>query len=366
MKRNSFILLVILVNFSVCSCQRGKITSVYNSNSIIKTIGNIDIIVDPNVELMMILGRLANVPPFTKNMVLQTEYLDKVDSYFSQYDFEEAVILVKKSGLNYHKLPEYGMYLTEDDTKYIMPVSNKHFIISSGPAKNEGFYYFENHLKSIKEFRMKTNFDEFFRSNASYYEKMINLKLSYLQEKGLGAWITSFYGKKSKNNPCLYLTELGGNFGISFRNKKGDTIPHAVVNTNTNEVTFMGNCAHEFSHPKTMDIVEKLYKNHIIQEYFDNQYYQNASVFSSMGYGSGKYVLNETVNQACANKFLEKTYSKELMNQFNNYFTETLKMKDMVQIADFLSNYENNRKKYKTLNDFFPELEKFMVSIALD
>ena len=30
------------------------------------------------------------------------------------------------------------------------------------------------------------------------------------------------------------------------------------------------------------------------------------------------------------------------------------------QIAKFLDNYENNRKKYKTLDDFIPELEKFI------
>ena len=30
------------------------------------------------------------------------------------------------------------------------------------------------------------------------------------------------------------------------------------------------------------------------------------------------------------------------------------------QIADFLDNYINNRKRYKTLMDFKPELEKFL------
>ena len=32
-------------------------------------------------------------------------------------------------------------------------------------------------------------------------------------------------------------------------------------------------------------------------------------------------------------------------------------------IAEFLDNYQNNRDKYKTLEDFIPELEEFILMV---
>ena len=46
--------------------------------------------VDPNVEMMMILGRLGNVVPFGKNEWNNHPYLDKVDEYFEGEEAEDV------------------------------------------------------------------------------------------------------------------------------------------------------------------------------------------------------------------------------------------------------------------------------------
>ena len=40
---------------------------------------------------------------------------------------------------------------------------------------------------------------------------------------------------------------------------------------------------------------------------------------------------------------------------------ENQKMIYVPAIAEFLDNYQNNRDKYKTLEDFIPELEEFIL-----
>ena len=82
------------------------------------------------------------------------------------------------------------------------------------------------------------------------------------------------------------------------------------------------------------------------------------------GYNSGMTVLNENINQACANKYIEKVFPESVMKAYSEWeISENRKMIYVPQIAEFLDNYQNNRDKYKTLEDFIPELEKFILTL---
>ena len=89
-------------------------------------------------------------------------------------------------------------------------------------------------------------------------------------------------------------------------------------------------------------------------------YSKDAVFYNTSGYGSGFSILNEIINQACANKYLEKIFSDEEMNQYMDYLQNDRRYVNISSITAFLDNCENNRKKYKTLDDFIPELEKFI------
>ncbi len=74
--------------------------------------------------------------------------------------------------------------------------------------------------------------------------------------------------------------------------------------------------------------------------------------------------MGEMLNQACANKYLETIFDEEGMEQVNREsLVGSRKYVYTPQIADFLDNYLNNRKRYKTLMDFKPELEKFLEDV---
>ena len=83
-KKYLFFLFNLLILF--VSCKNNKSYS-FEAKVIKKEVDNIQIMVDPNVELMMILGRLAGLTPYAKGTVIQNEYLDKVDEYFSNSYF---------------------------------------------------------------------------------------------------------------------------------------------------------------------------------------------------------------------------------------------------------------------------------------
>lgn len=85
--------------------------------------------------------------------------------------------------------------------------------------------------------------------------------------------------------------------------------------------------------------------------------------YNKCGYYNTVNILNEIINQACSNKFLEKTLSKEYVDFYKKYEVDSLKQIYVPQIAEFLDNYQNNRDKYKTLEDFIPELEEFILMV---
>ena len=363
--KNCFIQIILFSILCVfVSCKSKEVKCQFTAKPIVKTVGKIDIVVDPKVEMMMILGRLGNVVPFGKNEWNKHEYLDRVDEFFKEYTNHNGVLLISNN-MAYHRIPEFGMYLKDDMSDFIMQIDDENFITMDGPAKNISYYKLKQYLEAVKDFRISTKFDNFFMENVSVYEKMIERFETILLKAKLDVWIEDFYGKEIEDNIKLYLTHVGGNFGITFTSPSGKKIPHSVIlaNEKENEAGFLFLLSHEFSHPMTKEIIEELYKNEKIQKKFARVFNNNSSVYSMNGYPSGFYVFNETINQACSNKAWEKLLRKEYVDHLNKHIVQNQKMIYVPQIAEFLDNYQNNRDKYKTLEDFIPELEEFILMV---
>ena len=359
--KRMYIPIILITYLSIFSgCRNGQ-----NSfcSPIVKTVGKIDIVVDPKVEMMMILGRLDKVYPYADLGVNNYGYLNKIDDYFSTYKNKDKIFY--NNDMAYQRLPEFGMYLKDDMSDFIMQIDNENFVTTDGPALNNSYYNTNKYIELVKDFRMKTDFDKFFIENKSVYEKLIGIFEPLLDELKVGSWIEDFYGTTIENNIKLYVTLLAGNYGIPFRLSNGKENTHVVIlaNEKRSDSIFVYLLAHEFSHPKTIKIAEKLYKNENVKRKFENLFYANNQFYSMNGYSSGFYVLNETINQSCANKFWEDLLPKEEIEYLNKITVENQKMIYVPQIAEFLDNYQNNRDKYKTLEDFIPELEKFILTL---
>ena len=362
--KNCFIQIILFSILCVfVSCKSKEVKCQFTAKPIVKTVGKIDIMVDPNVEMMMILGRLDKVHPYADFGVDNYGYLNKIDDYFSTYKSKDKIFY--NNDMAYQRLPEFGMYLKDDMSDFIMQIDNENFVTTDGPALNNSYYNTNKYIELVKDFRIKTDFDKFFIENKFVYEKLIGIFEPLLAELKVDFWIEDFYGTTIENNIKLYVTLLSGNYGIPFKTANGIENIHVVIlsNEKRDDSIFVYLLAHEFSHPKTIKIAEKLYKNENVKRKFENLFYVNNQFYSMNGYSSGFYVLNETINQSCANKFWEDLLPKEDVEYLNKITVENQKMIYVPQIAEFLDNYQNNRDKYKTLEDFIPELEEFILML---
>jgi hypothetical protein len=367
-RNNIFVALFIAACFCSCGAQKTIIEKKDNhfpASTIMKTVGNIDVMVDPNVEMMNVIYRISGIQPDYVNAKeahpLYTSYLSSVDEYFDLFKYSPAVQALQINRMTYTRPSEFGMYLNSNDSDFTLKPNNKYFVVSDGLAKDIPYYKFSTVREAVREFRTETNFDRFFLSNITVYNELIDKHIQLLTNSNIDSWLEEFYGIKFKENLCLYITKLSGNYGISFVGPKG-IIPHAVVLDQPSVEGSLFLISHEFSHPMTRKIVDELYMDKKISGVFDKLYNKNAAFYNSNGYTNGFYVLNETINQACANKYLETIFPEDVMNKIYTV-VEFNKMIYVSAITKYLDNYENNRSKYKNLKTFNQELKKFLVTL---
>ena len=333
---------------------------------IVRTVGNIDVMVDPNVEMMNVLYRLSGLQPdyvpAKEALPFYADYYAKVDDYFGPYAYGPAVSAIRLYGMAYFRPSEFGMYLNSDDSDFILKTDNEKFIVSEGNARDVPYYRFSTVRKAVRDFRITSDYDRFFLSNGAAYGEMIEKHVRILKTSDFGSWLEDFYGIEQKGKSRLYVTKLTGNYGISFVTPKGKPVPYTVVLDQPSEEGSLFLISHEFSHPMTREIVKELYDDTAIRAFFDSLYAKDAFFFNSFGYTDGCSVLNEIINQSCANKFLETVFTEETMLKLFS-FLESRKYAYVHDITDFLDNYQNDREKYKTLKDFVPEMKRFLVSL---
>ncbi len=365
MKKNLLCCILLLL---FISCKKTYINNGNNSESIVSTNGKIKVVVNPNVEMMMILGRISGAEPYNFINKWDNSYINEVDKYFISYKDSNIVYSIRSNRLNYSLIPEYGMYMNQENTGFILNLDNKNFLIqglNNVAAKKIPYYSDKNFIDEIRKFREESKFDVFFEQHKKDYEEICNEYLEILDGYKFDKWLEDFYGIKLKEPLYINMTYLtgGGNFGISIKNSKGKESFHPVLAIGSNKDSFIYLLAHEASHPLTINISRKLYENDRIRNLFDTLFYKYSSQYIKDGYNSGFAVLNETINQACADKFVEKVLSESVMSHFNKEEIEYRKRIYVLKIADFLNVYEQNRKHYKKLEDFIPELEKYIVTL---
>ena len=89
MKLSKVYIVLIFLSFIFSSC-KSKNDSPFTAKPVAMEIGKIKVVVDPNVEMMMILGRLAGTSSLEANP-LAFSYMKELGDYFNEYKYEDAV-----------------------------------------------------------------------------------------------------------------------------------------------------------------------------------------------------------------------------------------------------------------------------------
>ena len=315
-------------------------------------INGITFCVDKRIELLYVIGYLTDYPYIND---FCNEYKKDIDAYFQTYKFHKAVKEFHRIGTKVFNSVDKPIRFMLDLTDNLEKLEN--FKVDFSSDENA-----DSLLMLFKSFYTETNFNKFYYSEKYFYQIILeNVKYNfkYFNEK---ARIEKYYGAKQNSYTIiLNILEAIGNFGINIKSPKGSDIYCVIATgeTNGNIPVYLNDRItnnliwHEFSHSFVDPLCEKF--SNVINKYsglyepisgsMASQFYPNWEVTAK------EHIVRAVTCRLAAQKFGEDAaYLLDYRNEFGHRFIY------IKALTEKLKEYEKNRDRYKTFDDFFPEL----------
>jgi len=305
--------------------------------------GRITIEVDPRVELMSIVFRLAGNPEYNEGTL--RPYVKAIEKHFGDFDNHPAV-------------------------KMAAELRNTNSMSCDGPMSLAVHIDCDLRFRKIHEQWPATlderwQFDEFFRAQGEIYQTGIDSCKDLIGPLNISEWLMEYFGVKDCGDLRLVLGFVNGfcNYGVRFEDDQ--TIEkYAIVGMRpfdpANTVIFrpmqIGTTMHEFCHSFANPIVDK-YMAQLRPA--GEKLFACAPAVRSQGYQKWESLMYETAVRACVGAFVRQKFEPVytdyyLQGEVGSGFVWT---EDM---SNFLKQYEADRNKYPTFESFFPQLVKYL------
>lgn len=355
------IVCIMLLNCIGCKNSSTK-TSQVNEKvaSSIKKSGTCNVSVEPKIELLAVVQYLADAPVIRKKKLYLDiqKYSDDMSDYFSKYKGEEVVSLYKEmmeTGFTYDIAPNAMLYV-DDKLKLLDNISLPEEIITNAGGKDKLLKFF----KLLDDFRKKSKFDDFYISHNEFYNKCVSDVESRIDKLGVIDKIRNYYGfKQNSYNFIIQPLSIGG-YGIRIPAKDGKFDIYNFMVVPNDDAEFFQMIVHEFGHSYVNPLTEKNIDE--INKY-SNLFSPIKDDMAKQEYTSWKYCVNEHIVRSVAYRVLLNTFGIEKSKQYITRDTDN-KFIYINAISEKLKEYENNRDKYPTFNDFYPELIKLLKELS--
>jgi len=347
-------------------------------------VGKITIEVDPRVELIGVVFRLAGNPEYNDGTL--KPYADAIERHFGDFDNHPVVKMAVRlrntrlmscdgpMSLAVHIDGDYRLRKTDEP----WPAT-----LDSRWEKQET----EEFLEKLRHFAAETDFDAFFRARGDYYQQGIRPCTSVMAQKDVevvpgmvrkslmrddfGQWLDAFFGLPDRDDLRLVLGFVNGfaNYGPRFTDGR-ITEKYAIVGMRpydpANTVIFLpqqiGVIAHEFCHSFTNPVVDKYMDR--LQPTGERLYKKHGPALRSRGCQEWRSMMYETAVRACVASFIRNSIVDP---GYMDYHLKREARHGFVWIkdaGDFLTKYESNRDKYPTFDSFFPDFIEFLDQYA--
>jgi hypothetical protein len=291
---------------------------------------------------------------FGGKSLYQCKYKDNIREYFERYKQHEALGLYNHLA---NSTPSIGAFLEMVLSHSEPPELN--LIADYGDYTD----YFNNSngkfIDFVKKFYTDTNFQSFFESNKSEYEKIRNDFLNSGEIIAGSKYIFEYLGIDDKNYKIILSPLVFGDFGIKIKTLETKTTGYTIISAGGykdgkylfgNEEAIKHVIWHEIGHTVINDLTEK---------YLDQSDIENIEVpdiFRGQFYGRMESVINEYIINSIT-YLLEKDNGSAnlyLEEEGENGFTEIKAIKNYIK-----ENCENNNKLTKGEN--YKNLIKYVI-----
>lgn len=326
--------------------------------------------VDPRVELMSVIFRLAGNPEYGKGQV--PSYVDDVEKQFGPFRDHAVVKLARRlrstRGVSYDAVMGMAIHVT-DAAKLDEKVP-----FEPQPETLDGRWRIgeaRDFLEAARQFVVDASFDDFLEKHRPLYELAESRMQAVLAKHGHLEWFDEFFGQRPEASFTVALGLLnGGNcYGARCRTADGKENLFCVLGVwATDEEgmprfdqAMLETVTHEFCHSYTNAIVDRHEAE--FEPAAKKIFPHVEEAMRRQAYGQWKTVIYESLVRACCVRYTGKYNGSRAARAA----IQSHKQRQFVwieELSDLLGEYEANRDRYPTLDAFSPRIVAFFGDYA--
>jgi hypothetical protein len=351
--------------FLVCAFLAGAILLCGSKNEE-KEKDTLRIAIDPRVELMSIIFRLAGNNEYNQRAVIP--YVENIRKHFDRFQNHPAITIGKELQLGFHGPMFLAIYLTPPvELKERVPLDTPGIIderfdswMSANDKKVRAF------LGEVRRFVKDTDFMAFFNNNQRLYDVILARAKEFVRSEVHLEWFKSYFGNKQEGKFILALAPNNGgpSYGPTYRDPDGNVEYYCILGLpllDENQLPVFGDrelrdlevIIHEFCH----SFVNPLVDSHLseMKALGEKVFPMVEPAMRGQAYANWETMMKETFVRACVLRYIHsykggEAASKMMEIQLARRFILVEKLYDL------LGEYEKQKERYSSLDSFFPKL----------
>jgi hypothetical protein len=330
------------------------------------------VLVDPRVELVSLLFRLAGNPEYTQGRV--PSYTADVEKQFGKVRDHRAVRLARElrnsRGVSYDACMNLAILLTGTSEPALkVPLDPwPDFLDKRWNAQSANSF-----VAAARQFVKDSGFEEFINAHQQLYKTTESRMQELMDKEGHWEWFNLFFGERPQANFTIILGMLngGGCYGPHWRDAAGKEELFCVLGVWATDGQGMpvfrkevlGTVVHEFCHSYANPIIHRHWNE--LKAPGEKLFQPVADQMRSQAYGNAQTMLCESLVRASVVRYLRhyggaEAADREIREQKRRGFPW------MQDLSDLLGQYETQRDRYPTLESFSPRLVAFFRDYASD
>ncbi len=328
--------------------------------------------IDRRIEIMSIVSRLAEY--YEYNQDAAKKYVFDIHSHFDKFKSDTLIGLTnkirKELGIGFDAVMSMAVNLKLNADKFTLQDNWKNDLDKRWT--NKAALHF---VALLNQFYLKSNAEVFFKSEEPYYNK-VSRAFEQVLTTFNQQWYYDYYGIKPKDkfNIIIGCGNGGANYGPNINLTKKVRQVYAIMgswsfdkddNPMFKEENYLSTLIHEFNHSFINPILLKYQEDIVLKNSMLKILDTMKTEMESQAYGNWETILNESLVRASVIRYLitnnkgnKKIVEDEISVQANRGFLWTK------ELVNLLGVYENNRGKYPTFIEFYPNVIIFLKSTA--
>ena len=323
------------------------------------------VLVDPRVELMSVVFRLAGNPEYNQGRV--ASYVADVDKHFGRFKGHAAVARVQSlrasRGISFNAPMSLAVYLTDaEKLGERVPLDPLPARVDERwtPADARAF------LADLRAFIRDTGFVSFFKTHEPLYQSSVDRLNAVFREGRVVEWFDGFFGSRPGADFIIALGMLNGgaSYGASARLKDGAEEIYSILGVWTMDEKglpkfdkgILSTIAHEFCHSYTNPLVDKHKAE--LESAGEKIFPHVAEDMKRQAYGGWLTMMYESLVRACCVRYALAINGPEAAAQEVRYNRDR-RFLWTGELAELLGEYEKQRDTYQSLDVFFPKIAAF-------